>query len=327
MADQPLHVGVVMDPIDAIKPYKDSTLAMLLAAQRRGWRLSYMQIGDLELVDGTASATVRPLSVADDTRHWFQLADPDHIPLNQLDVILMRKDPPFDMEYVFATYMLERAALAGVLVVNEPRSLRDVSEKAFTAWFPELCPATMIARDMGRLRAFAGRYERAIAKPLDGMGGKSIFVMSRGDENNSVILETLTDHGRRFAMLQEYIPQIVDEGDARVLLVDGEPVPYALARIPAQGELRGNLAAGGRGVSRPLTDAERAICRRVGPVLRERGILFAGLDVIGGRLTEINVTSPTCIRELDADFGLDIAGDLMEVIAREVTARRAASAR
>ncbi|MEO0422445.1 MAG: glutathione synthase [Pseudomonadota bacterium] len=315
MSVEPLRVGVIMDPIEAIKPQKDSTLAMLLAAARRGWRLYYMQLDDLQLVDGQASATVRQLEVQDDTRRWWSLSDPDHIPLNQLDVILMRKDPPFDIEYVFTTYILERAALDGVLVVNDPRSLRDISEKAFTAWFPELCPATMIGRDMERLREFALRYERAVAKPLDGMGGKSIFMMSREDQNNSVILETLTDHGKRFTVLQEYIPEIAEEGDTRVLLIDGKAVPYGLARIPAKGELRGNLAAGGRGVGRPLTDAEFAICARVGPELKARGILFAGLDVIGGKLTEINVTSPTCIRELDAQFGLDIAGDLMQVIA------------
>lgn len=322
MAEQPLRVGVVMDPIESIKPHKDSTLAMLLAAARRGWQLGYMRLDDLELVDGEAAATVRPLTVQDDTRRWFTLADPDHIPLHQLDVILMRKDPPFDMEYVFSTYILERAALAGVLVVNEPRSLRDVSEKVFTAWFPDLCPASIIARDMKRLRAFAHRFERTVAKPLDGMGGKSIFVMSRGDKNSSVILETLTEHGQRYAVLQEYVPEIEEEGDTRLLLVDGEPVPYGLARIPAQGEFRGNLAAGGRGVGRPITAAERALCERVGPELKRRGILFAGLDAIGGRLTEVNVTSPTCIRELDAEFGLDIAGDLMDVIAREVARRR-----
>ncbi len=308
-----------MDPIEAIKPRKDSTLAMLLAAANRGWSLYYMQLADLQLVDGLASATVRRLEVEDDTRRWWSLSDPDHIPLNELDVILMRKDPPFDIEYVFTTYILERAALDGVLVVNDPRSLRDISEKAFTAWFPELCPATMIARDMKQLREFALRFERAVAKPLDGMGGKSIFVMSHEDENNSVILETLTENGQRFTVLQEYIPEIVEEGDTRLLLVDGVAVPYGLARIPAKGELRGNLAAGARGVGRALTEVELAICAKVGPELKARGILFAGLDVIGGKLTEINVTSPTCIRELDAQFGLDIAGDLMDVIA----ARRA----
>jgi glutathione synthase len=311
-----LRIGVVMDPIQSIKPWKDSTLAMLLAAAARGWPLHYMEMRDLQLVGGEASASVRPLTVTDDTQRWFTLGEPVHIPLQELDVILMRKDPPFDIEYVYATYVLERASLAGTLVVNEPRSLRDVNEKAFTAWFADVCPATMIGRDMDALREFAGRFERAVAKPLDGMGGKSIFVMSRGDANNSVILETLTDYGQRFAMVQEYLPEIVEEGDLRILLVNGEAVPYGLARIPAKGELRGNLAAGGTGVGRPITDAEAEVCARVGPVLRERGILFAGLDLIGGRLTEVNVTSPTCIRELDGQFGLDIGGQLMDAIER-----------
>ncbi|MEO0975181.1 MAG: glutathione synthase, partial [Pseudomonadota bacterium] len=246
---------------------------------------------------------------------FYTVSEFREVRLADYDVVLMRKDPPFDIEYVFSTYILERAAHEGVLVVNDPRSLRDISEKAFTAWFPQLCPATMISRDMERLRAFADRFDRAVAKPLDGMGGKSIFMMSRHDQNNSVILETLTDHGQRYTVLQEYVPAIAEEGDTRVLLVDGTAVPYGLARIPAKGELRGNLAAGGRGVGRPLTEAEFAICREVGPVLQQRGILFAGLDVIGGKLTEINVTSPTCIRELDAQFGLNIAGDLMDAVA------------
>jgi glutathione synthase len=315
MADA-LRLGVVMDPIDKIKPWKDSTFAMLLAAAARGWELHYMEMGDLQLLDGQACARTRPLSVVDDTEQWFSLGEPDHIPLQQLDVILMRKDPPFDVEYVYATYVLERAALAGTLVVNDPRSLRDVNEKAFTAWFADVCPSSMIARDMQALKRFAAGFDRAVAKPLDGMGGKSIFVMGREDLNNNVILETLTDHGSRFAMVQEYLPEIVEEGDTRVLLVDGKAIPYGLARIPAGGEFRGNLAVGGRGVGRPITEREARICERVGPELVRRGILFAGLDVIGGRLTEVNVTSPTCIRELDEQFGLDIAGDLMDAIAR-----------
>jgi glutathione synthase len=311
-----LQLGVVMDPISSIKPWKDSTFAMLLAAAARGWTLHYMEMGDLEMIDGEACARTRSVSVADNTEDWYALGEPAHISLSQLDVILMRKDPPFDMEYVYATYILERAAHTGVQVVNDPRSLRDINEKAYTAWFPELCPPTMIARDMDSLRRFAQRFERAVAKPLDGMGGKSIFAMARSDTNTNVILETLTDHGRRFAMVQEYIPEIVQQGDTRILIVDGEVVPYGLARIPTGGEFRGNLAAGGRGVGRPINQAEAAIAARVGPALRDRGIVFAGLDVIGDRLTEINVTSPTCIRELDGEFGLDIAGDLMDAIAR-----------
>ena len=244
-----LRIGVVMDPIATIKPVKDTTLALLLEAQRRGWSILYMELGDLYLADGTPWAHQRPLTVQDSTQNWFHLAPGNDVPLGELDVILMRKDPPFNMEYIYATYILERAQLAGTLVVNRPESLRDVSEKAYTAWFADCCPPTVIARDMARLRRFVVDQGEVIVKPLDGMGGASIFRTRHDDPNLSVILETLTDHGRRFAMAQRYLPAIKD-GDKRILVVDGQPVPYALARIPAAGEARGNLAAGGRGPSR-----------------------------------------------------------------------------
>lgn len=312
-----LRIGVVMDPIATIKPAKDTTLALLLEAQRRGWTIFYMELGDLYLIDGQPWARQRPLKVQDDLHHWFDLTPGSDVPLTELDVILMRKDPPFNMEYIYATYVLERAQLAGTLVVNRPESLRDVSEKAYTAWFPECCPPTMIARDMTRLRRFITDQGEAVIKPLDGMGGASIFRTRGDDPNLSVILETLTDHGHRFAMAQRYLAAIT-EGDKRILLVDGMPVPYALARIPAPGEARGNLAAGGRGEGRPLTDRDYWICDQVGPVLRKKGLLFVGLDVIGDSLTEINVTSPTCVRELDRQFGLNIAGLLMDAIERQL---------
>ena len=315
-----LRIGVVMDPIATIKPAKDTTLALLLEAQRRGWTLVYMELGDLYLESGAAWARQRPLAVKDDPQHWFALEDGSEAPLSELDVILMRKDPPFDMEYIYATYILERAQFAGTLVVNRPESLRDVSEKAYTAWFPECCPPTLIARDMARLRRFVHEHGEAVIKPLDGMGGASIFRTRKDDPNLSVILETLTAHGRRFALAQRYLAAISD-GDKRILLVDGQPVPYALARIPAAGEARGNLAAGGRGEGRPLTDRDYWICDQVGPTLRKKGLLFVGLDVIGDSLTEINVTSPTCVRELDRQFGLNIAGLLMDAIERQLGER------
>ena len=315
-----LRIGVVMDPIATIKPAKDTTLALLLEAQRRGWTLVYMELGDLYLESGAAWARQRPLAVKDDPQHWFALEDGSEAPLSELDVILMRKDPPFDMEYIYATYILERAQFAGTLVVNRPESLRDVSEKAYTAWFPECCPPTLIARDMARLRRFVHEQGEAVIKPLDGMGGASIFRTRKDDPNLSVILETLTAHGRRFALAQRYLAAISD-GDKRILLVDGQPVPYALARIPAAGEARGNLAAGGRGEGRPLTDRDYWICDQVGPTLRKKGLLFVGLDVIGDSLTEINVTSPTCVRELDRQFGLNIAGLLMDAIERQLGER------
>ncbi|GAB4295381.1 MAG: glutathione synthase [Thiohalomonadaceae bacterium] len=313
-------LGVVMDPIGAIHYKKDSTLAMLLAAQARGWQLRYFELADLYLRDGVVRGHSRPLRVYADPQGWFELGEAEDMPLGELDVILMRKDPPFDMEYIYATYLLELAETAGVLVVNRAQSLRDANEKLFAAWFPQCTPPTLVTRDMPRLRAFVAEQGEAVLKPLGGMGGASIFVTRQGDPNASVIIETLTDHGQRYTMAQRYLPEI-SAGDKRILLIDGEPVPYALARIPAAGELRGNLAAGGSGVGVPLTERDRWICGQVAPRLREKGLLFVGLDVIGDYLTEINVTSPTCIRELDAQFGLDIAGQLMDTIAVKLAAR------
>jgi glutathione synthase len=232
----------------------------------------------------------------------------------------MRKDPPFDMDFIYSTYILEAAQREGVLIVNDPRSLRDCNEKLFATQFPQCCPPLIVAASAERLKAFHAQHGDVIFKPLDGMGGASIFRIQQGDPNLSVIIETLTDHGRQQIMAQKYLPEIVD-GDKRILLVDGVPAPYGLARIPLAGETRGNLAAGGSGVAKPLTDRERWICDQVGPVLKEKGLLFVGLDVIGDYLTEINVTSPTCVRELDRAHDLDIAGDLMDSIAAKLATR------
>lgn len=307
------RLGVVMDPIASITVKKDTTFAILLAAQARGWSIAYFEQADLWLRDGRAWGRARALTLRDDPHDWFALGAPHDAPLAGLDAILMRKDPPFDMEYVYTTYLLERAEAEGVLVVNRPQSLRDANEKLFTAWFAEHCPPTLVARDAARFKAFLAEHGDVIFKPLEGMGGSGIFRVRADDPNVNVVIETLTERGRRFAMAQRYLPEIV-AGDKRILLIDGEPVPYCLARIPAAGETRGNLAAGGRGVGQPLADEDRAICAAVGPALRARGLLFVGLDVIGTRLTEINVTSPTCARELDAQFGLDIGGELMRAI-------------
>ena len=308
-----VKVGVVMDPIDSINVKKDTTLAMMLAAQRRGWKLRYMELGDLFVRDGDARARMRPIDVRDDPHDWYTLSEPHTGALASLDVILMRKDPPFDMEFVYATYILERAEAAGVLVVNKPRSLRDANEKMFTAWFPRCCPPTLVTREHARMASFLDEHGDIIVKPLDGMGGVSVFRVRAGDPNMNVVFETLTRQQTRYAMCQRYIPEISD-GDKRVLLIEGEPVGYALARVPAGGDARGNLAAGARGVGMEITARMRAIAGEVGPVLREKGLIFAGLDVIGDYLTEINVTSPTCVRELDAEFGIDIAGKLMDAI-------------
>ncbi|MDA9130175.1 glutathione synthase [Gammaproteobacteria bacterium] len=315
-----VKLGVVMDPIADINVKKDTTLAMLLAAQRRGWELYYMEQSDLSLDQGLARATVRRLSVEDNPESWYEVGSPQDIALSDLDVVLMRKDPPFDMDFIYSTYILEAAQREGTLVVNDPRSLRDCNEKLFATQFPQCCPPLIVAASAARLKAFHAEHGDVIFKPLDGMGGASIFRVKAGDPNLSVIIETLTDHGRQQIMAQKFLPEIVD-GDKRILMVDGVPAEYGLARIPMSGETRGNLAAGGSGVAMPLTDRERWICSQVAPVLREKGLLFVGLDVIGDYLTEINVTSPTCVRELDRAHQLDIAGDLMEAIASKLAAR------
>ncbi len=313
-----MKIGFVMDPIGSITIKKDSTFAMLLAAQARGWSLRYIELNDLFVRDGITYARNREISVREDPKDWYTLGDEETVPLHSLDVVLMRKDPPFDMEYVYATYMLERAEEAGLLVVNKPQSLRDANEKMFTAWFPQCCPPTLVSRDSARLKEFLSEQKDIVIKPLDGMGGASIFRLGRGEPNVNVIFETLTRHGTRFAMAQRFIAEI-SKGDKRILLIDGEPVPHGLARVPAEGDLRGNLAAGAKGVGADLSQRDKWICAQVGPELKRRGLLFVGLDVIGEFLTEINVTSPTCIRELDALYGLDIAGKLMDVIERKVT--------
>jgi glutathione synthase len=315
-----IRLGIVMDPIEKIKIAKDTSFAMLLEAQARGWKLNYIELNDLYLRDGRTHARMRHLQVRRDPSNWFGFTGEETSPLDTLDVLLMRKDPPFDQEYIYATYLLECAENHGVYVVNRPRSLRDANEKLFTAWFPHCCAPTLVARDALRLRDFLSEQGEIILKPLDGMGGASIFRVSRQDPNLSVILETMTRHNRRFVMAQRYLPEI-SAGDKRILVVDGEAVPFALARIPAQGESRGNLAAGGRAEGRPLTDRDRWIVEQVGPTLRERGLVFAGLDVIGDYLTEVNVTSPTCVQELDQMFGLNISGLLMDHIERRVAGR------
>lgn len=302
-----------MDPIATINIKKDSTFAMLLEAQSRGWSLAYMEQGDLYLQDGNTYALLRELMVKDDPLGWYQLSQPSPVPLTELDLILMRKDPPFDMEYVYTTYLLERAEQAGVRIVNKPSSLRDANEKLYTAWFPQCCPPTLVTRKATLLRNFLTEQEEIILKPLDAMGGASIFRVRQNDPNLTVIIETLTRHGQSHVMAQRYLPEICS-GDKRILMVDGQPIPYALARIPAAGETRGNLAAGGRGEGVPLSDQDYWICEQVGPTLKARGLTFVGLDVIGNYLTEINVTSPTCIRELDALYHLNISAQLMDCL-------------
>jgi glutathione synthase len=315
-----IKLGVVMDPIADINYKKDTTLAMLWAAQARDWKLYYMEQKDLYLADGEARASMSHLTVFRDPQAWYDMNEPQDCPLSDLDVILMRKDPPFDNEYIYTTYMLEDAERKGTLIVNRCQGLRDSNEKVFATQFPQCCPPVLVSRDMSRLREFHNEHSDIIYKPLDGMGGTAIYRVKSDDPNVSVILETLTEHGTQTIMAQRFIPEIVD-GDKRILMVGGEVIPYCLARVPLAGETRGNLAAGGSGRAQPLTDRDRWIAEQVAPFLKERGILFAGLDVIGDYLTEINVTSPTCIREIDAGYDLDIGGQLMDCIAQELKQR------
>lgn len=308
-----LSIGIVMDPIADITIKKDTSFAMLLEAQRRGYTIHYMEMADLYLLEGQARARSRLLMVEEDPANWFQFGQEQDIALGELDAILMRKDPPFDTEYIYATYMLELAEQQGCLIVNKPQSLRDANEKLYTSWFSQYTPKTLVSRDSARLKAFWQQHQDVIIKPLDGMGGASIFRLKADDPNVGVVLETLTAHNSRYAMAQQFVPAI-SQGDKRILMVNGEPIPYVLARIPAKGETRGNLAAGGRGEVRPLSDTDRAIAEAVGPTLKAKGLIFVGLDIIGDKLTEINVTSPTCVREIEAEAPVHITGQLFDAI-------------
>ncbi len=310
-------IGIVMDPIASITPKKDSSFAMLLEAERRGVEIHYFEQQHLRLLGGVAYGRSTRLSVRDDLNDWYEFGEQQDVALGDLDAILMRKDPPFDMEYVYTTYILERAGLAGALIVNDPAALRDMNEKVYTAWFPDCTPRTLVTRSKSDIRRFVDEHERVVVKPLDGMGGRSIFVVQKGDNNTNVIIETLTDFGRQFAMAQVFIPEI-EQGDKRILLIDGEAVPYALARVPSADDYRGNIVAGATATGQALSDADRRVCAQVGPKLREAGVLFAGIDVIGDYLTEINVTSPTGIRELDRAFDLNIAGLMFDAIEKKL---------
>jgi glutathione synthase len=321
MTHDRVRLAVVMDPIASIKPAKDSTLAMLLAAQARGWELVYLEQRDLWLRDGVAWGRARTVQVKDDPRTWYTLGETFVTELSEFDAILMRKDPPFDMEYIYTTYILERAQEAGALVLNRPQGLRDMNEKVFTAWFPQCCAATLITRNMADMHAFLLEHNKIVVKPLHGMGGRSIFAIERGDKNTNVVFETLTDYGANFAIAQQYLPEIAKTGDSRILVIDGEPAPFALARIPTDEDNRGNLAAGARGEARPLNDRDRWLVAQIGPTLRDKGMLFVGLDVIGGYVTEINVTSPTGIREIDKQCKTNIGDLFMAAIDKQLATR------
>jgi glutathione synthase len=316
------RLAVLMDPLETIKPAKDSTIAMLRAAAQRGCETLVFGQGDLWTRDGRAYARLMPIEVTGGDKDWYRTGAPFvHELAGRVDAVLMRKDPPFDMEFIYTTYLLERAELDGVLIANRPQGLRDMNEKVYTAWFADCCAPTLITRDMDAMQAFLDEHGEAVFKPLHGMGGHSIFVVSRGDRNARVVYESLTDYGRRYAIAQRYLPEIATGGDARILLVDGEPVPHALVRMPAAGDHRGNLAAGATAESRALTERDRWLVSRIGPVMRERGMLFVGLDVIGGFVTEINVTSPTGIREIEKKHGHDVGGMLVEAVLARLARR------
>ena len=314
-----IKLGIVMDPIEGIAFKKDTSLALLDAAQRRGWELYYMEMGDLALNQGRAMGRMVPIKVAMNPDNWFERGEYEWRPLSDLNVILQRKDPPFDNQYIYSTYILERAEQEGTLIVNKPQSLRDCNEKVFATAFPHCCPPVIVSNNAQYLRDFHAEHGDVIFKPLDGMGGSSIFRLKQDDPNVSVIIETLTNHGVESIMAQKYIPAI-KQGDKRILMIDGEPVSHALARIPADGETRGNLAAGGRGVTQPLSERDKWIAAQVGPTLKEKGLIFVGLDVIGDYLTEINVTSPTCVREISRDSNQDVAMMLMDAIKSRLNA-------
>jgi len=313
-----IKLGVVMDPVGSINPKKDSTLAMLIETQTRGWQIHYMEQRDLYMKDNRPFAYMQRLTVRDDVHDWFELSGGDQRSLADLDVILMRKDPPFDMEYIYTTYLLELAEKDNVLVVNKPASLRNANEKLSTAWFPQCTAPNLVACNPEQIKLFLAEHHDIILKPLSAMGGESIFRVRLDEPNINVIIEVMTNRGQKSVMAQRYIPEI-SEGDKRILLIAGEPVPYALARIAAPGETRANLATGGKGIGVPLTERERWICQQVGPLLKDMGLLFVGLDVIGDYLTEINVTSPTCIRELDKLYDLNISALLMDKIEAMLT--------
>lgn len=310
-------LGIVMDPISAIDPKKDSSLAMLIEAAKRDYEIYYMEQKDLKLIDGCATAQATIIEIFDDQKKWYKSKSNVSIDLKELNIILMRKDPPFDMEYIYTTYVLDKAEEDGVLVVNKPQSLRDMNEKVYTAWFPECTPSTLISRSMAEIKLFLGQHKKIVVKPLDGMGGKSIFVVDENDGNANVIIETLTNYGKCSAMAQVFIPEIKD-GDKRILLIDGKPVPYALARIPSKDDNRGNLVMGAVGEGRDLTERDKLICSKISETLKKKGILFCGIDVIGDYLTEINSTSPTGIRELDSIYNLNIASDLFDMLEKKI---------
>ncbi len=325
LSSNPLTIGMVMDPIENIKPYKDTSFAIMLEAQRRGHKVVYLQPEDIYLQNGRPFAAVTELKLwdrayEDTTSQFYGFGETTLTALGELDMIFIRQDPPFNSDYLYSTHFLEQAEAEGALVVNKPQSLRDANEKLFASWFPQCIPTTLVSANHDIIKRFIDDEKDVIVKPLDAMGGASIFRIKQGDTNTNVILETMTDHGKHHIMAQAFLPEIA-QGDKRILLINGEPVPYALARIPAEGENRGNIAAGGSGVGMELTERDYWLCEQIKPTLKAKGLHFVGLDVIGDYITEINVTSPTCMRELDSQYHLNIAGTLFDHLETCLTAK------
>jgi glutathione synthase len=317
---KPITLAVLMDDISSIKPIKDSSFAMMLEAQKRGWEIYTFDTPDMFYEDGKVVANARKTLVKDSEHDWFECEDIEALTLNNIDVVFMRKDPPFDMDYIYATYLLEQAENSGVLVVNKPSSLRDANEKLFALNFPGCIPETLVSSNLEKLSEFISKIKTAVVKPLDGMGGTDIFKLTKGDKNIEKVLLKITNLGSRFIMAQEFLPEI-KHGDKRILLINGKPVEYALARIPAEGNFKGNLAAGAKGVGQPLSERDRHLCNQIAPMLIEKELMFVGLDVIGDYITEINVTSPTCIRELDSQFNLNISSMLLDEVENKLALR------
>ncbi len=309
---KPITLAVLMDDIASINPKKDSSLAMMLEAKRRNWDIYTFDSSDMFHLKGEVFAKARKTLVADSQSNWHECEEAEILQLKEIDVVFMRKDPPFDMDYIYTTYLLEQLEASGVMVVNKPSSLRNANEKLFALNFPELIPKTLVSSNNEKLSVFINDNVDVVVKPLDGMGGTNIFKLKKGDDNEEVLLK-LTNNGQRYIMAQEFLPEI-KHGDKRILLINGKPVDYALARMPAEGNFKGNLAAGAVGVGQPLSERDRFLCKQIAPTLIEKELIFVGLDVIGDYITEINVTSPTCIRELDSQFGLNISSELLDVV-------------
>ncbi|WWP02246.1 MAG: glutathione synthase [Candidatus Dasytiphilus stammeri] len=312
-----IKLGIVMDPIHTINIKKDTTFAILLQAQQRYYDIFYMEMHDLYILEGIAYARTRKLQVKDDINGWFSFGVEQHITLDYLDVIIMRKNPPFDTELIYATYILELAENKGTLIINKPQSLRDCNEKIFINWFPDFIIDTLVTRNAHQIIDFWKKHGDIILKPLDSMGGHLIFKITKNDPNLSVIIEILTNYGNRYCMVQKFIPDI-SQGDKRIFIIDGQPIPYCLARIPLPGEIRGNLMAGGHGKVQSLSSKDWEIAHYVSPILQKKGLLFVGLDIIGDKLTEINITSPTCVREIEAECTISITGMFLDIIEKRL---------